>query len=284
MPVPIPGRIAEAVRRSTAQVLCESEIQQGHGSAVVLTGDQVITNAHVIHGSRLQVETWEGRRLAASVKKLNRRRDLCLLSVPGLDAAAATLGDSEGLKAGTPVLAVGNPLGFSGAVSSGVVHLVGPAPPLSGLPWIHADIRLAPGNSGGPLANFQGHVIGLNTMVVSGGLALAVPSRAVQTFLSQNESARSLGVTVRPIGIRRRGMGLMILELTPGGAAENASLVPGDILVAANEAQFQYVDDLQRAIEEAPQAILRLQFYRGGQKSLRQVTVRVAPEQVLSAA
>jgi serine protease Do len=280
MPIPIPGRIAEALRRSTAQVRIETRQEQGNGSAVVLPGDRAITNAHVVRGDRLIVESWEGTRISATLMKIDQRRDLALLRVPGLRALAASLGDSDELKVGTPVIAVGNPLGFTGAVSSGIVHRVGPAAPISQLPWIHADVRLAPGNSGGPLADFQGQIVGINTMIVGGGLALAVPSRTIQAFLARETPGRTLGVVVRPVQLRNQKLGMMILELVPGGGAEMASLLLGDILVGANDSAFRYIDDLQAAIDSS-RGTLRLDFYRAGQRTLRHVTATLASERMV---
>ena len=264
MSVPVPGRIVEALRRSTVRVTSG----RGNGSGVVLTGERVVTNAHVIAGKQVAVESWEGKTLPASLVKIDRRRDLAILAVPSLDAPAAALGDSDRLQAGTPVVAVGNPLGFTGAVSSGIVHAGG------GSSWIQADVRLAPGNSGGPLADLRGEVIGINTMIVAGGLALAIPSRAVQSFLNRAGSGVSLGVVVRPVRLRNGDIGMLILELAPGGAAESASLLPGDILMG----------DLQTAIDQAPGGLIQLDFYRGGQHTLRRVSVRLCPEPALSAA
>ena len=285
MALPIPGRVAEALRRSTVRVTSgRAKEQEGDGSGVVLTGARVVTNAHVVRGERVTVESWEGDRVPASLLKIDRGRDLALLGAPGLAAPAAILGESNRLHVGAPVVAVGNPLGFTGAVSSGVVHLIGPVHPFSGLPWIQADVRLAPGNSGGPLADYQGQVVGINTMIVAGGLALAIPSRRVQAFLSQATSGRSLGVVLRPVLLANKAVGLMILELVSGGGAESASLLPGDILIGANGSRFRSVDDLQNAMDEAPDALLRLDFYRAGQKAMRHVTVSVAPQRASSAA
>ncbi|HEY7304172.1 MAG TPA: trypsin-like peptidase domain-containing protein [Bryobacteraceae bacterium] len=285
MPIPVPGRVAEALRRSTVQVRSGNGYSQGNGSGAVIRPEQIITNAHVLHGS-LRIDSWEGKTVAASVLKVDRRRDLALLSAPGLDAPAASLGDSDRLRPGMPLFAIGNPLGFIGAVSSGVVHALGPIAPnaLGGLSWIQADIRLAPGNSGGPLADFQGQIVGLNTMVVSGGLALAVPSRAVQAFLARTGSPPALGVVVRPVSVRSGEVGLLILELVPGGAAESASLLPGDVLVRANDKPFRFVDDLQGAIEQASDALLRVDFYRGDHTALRHVAARLRAEPVRTAA
>jgi serine protease Do len=287
--MPMPGRVAEALRRSTVQVRSGQGGRQGHGSAVAIARDQVITNAHVVRvdldqRELLSLESYEGKVVSGSVVKLDRRRDLALLVAPGLESFPACLGDSDALRVGTPIIAVGNPMGFVGAVSTGIVHSIGPAAPISGLPWIHADLRLAPGNSGGPLADLQGQIVGINTMIVAGGLALAIPSRAVQSFLTRTISQRSLGVVVRPVFLKSRQTGMMILELLAGGAAERASLLPGDILVAGNARQFRFLDDLQDAIDQSPGAILRLEFYRAGQERLRKVVVRLLPESEAPAA
>jgi serine protease Do len=291
MPVPVPGTVAEALRRSTVQIRSEEDKAEGNGSGAILADDQVVTNAHVVRGGNLRVESWDGRTLPVSVKKLDHHRDLALLAVSGLKGTPVSLGDSDQLRAGTPVVAVGNPLGFVGAVSSGIVHSVGRAAlggygrsPFASLSWVCADVRLAPGNSGGPLARFDGQVIGINTMVASGGLAFAVPSRAVQTFLTRSSQARSLGVTVRPVEWRQGELGMLILELAPGGAAEGASLLPGDILVAADDRRFHDLDDLSAAIDRTSGGILKLEFYRGGRDTMRQVAVQLQAERVRSAA
>lgn len=176
MPIPVPGSVAEALRKQTVHIQVGRGRGRSAGSGVIIGPERVITNAHVVRGQNLRVEAWDGPDLSASCLKLDVHRDLALLSAPGLRAEPACLRDSDGLRAGTAVFAVGNPLGFVGAVSSGIVHAIGS---LAGLAWIQADLRLAPGNSGGPLADFHGQVLGINTMVMSGGLALAVPSRAV---------------------------------------------------------------------------------------------------------
>ena len=283
MPIPVPGRLAEALRRSTVHVRVGGGRAQGSGSGIALTGDRVLTNAHVIRGGLISVEWWEGKATTATVAKVDRRRDLALLQVAKLEAPPATLGDSSLLKAGTPVIAVGNPLGFIGALSSGVVHALRPISE-EGPKWIHADVRLAPGSSGGPLADFDGQVLGVNTMIVSSGLALAIPSRAVQHFLLPSTGRKTLGVTVRPVGFKNGQAGLMILEVAEGGAAERSSLLPGDILAGANGRQFRDADDLQAAMDDAADGLLRIQFYRAGKPELRRVAVELKRQQVASAA
>jgi serine protease Do len=290
MPIPVPGRVVEVLRRSTAAVRSGNSRREGTGSAIVIAGDRVITNAHVIHGTELMVESWEGKTVSARIVRLDRFRDLALLEAPGLNALPAPLGDSDQVRAGTAVVAVGNPLGFTGALSSGTVHAVGRmnsgrgGGAMGGPKWIFADVRLAPGNSGGPLANWQGHVIGVNTMVMAGGLAVAIPSRAVQAFLARVNSTRSLGVTVRPVSTRDGSLGMLILELFPDGAAERASLLPGDMLTGTNGQKFESVEDLQLAIDEVSTQTLTLDFIRGGEQKTRHVVARLVPEPATSAA
>jgi serine protease Do len=298
MPLPIPGRTVEVLRRSTAFISRGSRRHSGTGSGLVLPDDRVVTNAHVFAGGNLSIESWEGKVVTGKLLRIDRTRDLALLEAKGLGAPAASFADSTSVRAGMPVIAVGNPLGFKGAVSTGTVHSFGSGGLGSraadwGSQWICADIRLAPGNSGGPLADWSGGVVGINTMVMaaampevsSSGLALAVPSRAVLSFLA-GTTRRPLGVTVRPVNVsggQSFGLGLLILEVTTGGAASTASLLPGDILTGANGKPFRSVDDLETMLEDSGDALLTLEFRRGGDKNLRHVTVTLPVSAAASA-
>ena len=168
-------------------------------------------------------------------------------------------------------------LGFLGAVSTGVIHGQGPVRGLGSQTWVQANVRLAPGNSGGPLADADGRVVGINTMI-AGGLALAVPSNAVASFLARTKTRASLGVVVRPIPIamdRARRLGLILLEVSPHGPAARASLLPGDVLVGVNHQPLRSVEDIHDAIER--HELLSLNFLRGERRVEREVTVRLAP-------
>lgn len=284
MPVPIPGRIVELLRQSTVHLKADGGGRESHGSGAVILAGRIVTNAHVVGShARVMVNAWDGNSHFATVIQLDRRRDLALLSAPDLKAPPLTMGDSDNVRAGTPVLAVGNPLGFIGAASSGVVHSAGS--PGHGRPaWIVADVHLAPGNSGGPLANLRGELIGINTMVVSGGLALAIPSRAVQAFLSALNNGQRLGVVVRPVRLRDSRRGLMLMEITQDGAVERASLLAGDVLVEADGRALRAPDDLDHAIKGAAQGILRLRFRRGASNTTREVTVTLGESRMPHAA
>jgi serine protease Do len=256
---------------------------QGTGSGIVLNENRILTNAHVLVGRAPEVESWDGEIRKVRVVRQERRRDLALLVADRLSAPAAIL-SSEIPRSGTPVIAAGNPLGFVGAISTGTVYQVGPVRGLGHGRWVQSNLRLAPGNSGGPLADIHGQIIGVNTMI-AGPLALAIPAEAVQAFLSA-ESSRTLGVTVRPIGVRAGNaqprFGLILLELEPGGAAERASLLPGDILVSTSGKRLRSPDDLYDAINTAD--LLTLGFLRGDSAQERRVTVQLTALPAVDAA
>jgi serine protease Do len=158
-----------------------------------------------------------------------------------------------------------------------VIHAIGPLRALGSQTWVQANVRLAPGNSGGPLADARGHVIGINTMV-AGRLALAIPSNAVLDFLAEGPRSAWLGVSVHPVGLPRANggaFGLVLLEVEPGSPAAQASLMAGDILLGTEEKPFQSIDDLSRAIDGQGLRLLRLEFLRGDYSRVRRVTVQL---------
>jgi serine protease Do len=190
---------------------------------------------------------------------------------------AASPADSSQLRPGELAIAVGNPMGFVGALTTGVIHAIGPVRGLGFQSWVQASVRLAPGNSGGPLANASGRVIGINTMV-AGRLALAIPSNTVRDFFAGRPGYAWLGVAVHPVRLPRlngRTFGLVLLEVEPGGPAAQASLMAGDILLGTEEEPFRSIEDLARAIDGAGFRLLRLRFLRGNYSRVRRVTVRL---------
>jgi serine protease Do len=269
------GEVAEALRRTTVQV---SSSGRGFGSGVILSADGlIVTNAHVVRSSHAQVKLWDGRTLEAVVTSRDLSQDLAALLASGSDLPAAALADSSKARVGELVLAVGNPLGFVGALSTGIIHAAGSVRGLGMNSWLQADVQLAPGNSGGPLADVQGRVLGINTMV-AGGLALAIPSNDVSRFLANGPSHSVLGVEVRPVRIVLRDenrIGLVVLEVSPGGPASTASLMIGDILVGVDGALFRSVNDLESALQGTSERILNLLFLRGDRRNIRRVAVRL---------
>lgn len=266
------GEIAERLRRSTVRVL--SGNNGGGGSGVIWSPEgSVITNAHVLRGIAPTVELWDGRAFPAEIMSRDERRDLAALRIDtaGLEAAAPR--DSEPLRAGELVLAVGNPLGFIGALTMGVVHAVAPVAGLGRYPWVQASIRLAPGNSGGPLADASGRVAGINTMIARGGIALAVPAAAVGDFL-RNGPRPALGVVVRPVKSGAHAeFGLLVLEVVSNSPAQRASIFPGDVIIGAGSRRFSSLADLDEALDSATGGLLSLSFLRGGGRARREVAI-----------
>ena len=276
------GELAEKLRRATVQVRTPG---QGGGSGVVWNRDGVaVTNAHVARAREAQVELWDGRSYTAQVIARDPRRDLARLQIRAEQLEPASPGDSSLVRPGELVAAIGHPLGFIGALTTGVVHAIGPLAGVGPRTWVQADVQLAPGNSGGPLANAKGEVIGLNTMI-AGGIALAIPSNVVKSFLAQGKATPRLGISARPVRLERDGrLGLMVLEVSPGSAAEQASLMLGDILLKLNGQPITHPDQLPEAIADAGAGrALQVQFLRGDRERLRETTagaaiVLIAPE------
>ena len=269
------GEIAERVRRSTVLVQPGG---RGSGSGVVWSDDGlIITNAHVARGPRAKISLWDGREFQAEVTARDSRRDLAALRISAIDLPAATSRDSSEVRAGEIALAVGNPFGFLGALTTGIVHAVGPLRDLGSRNWVQSDVRLAPGNSGGPLTDAQGRVIGINSMV-AGRLALAIPSNDVRRFLQGQTGKNWLGVTLTPVRLpsaSRQEIGLLLLGIEPSGPASLASLLPGDILLGSEKKTFRSPDDLADALEENSASLLRLAFLRGDYTRVRKVSVQL---------
>jgi serine protease Do len=179
------ARIADSLSELTVAVHGQAEVRAGEGAGVIWHPDGlVVTNAHCIRQREVRIRSASGELLDAEVVARERELDLAILEVPRLGGRSPTLADVESLRAGEVLIAYGHPLGVRGALALGVLHAV-VRDARSGAPrWIAADIRLAPGNSGGPLVDAAGRIVGINTMIV-GGLGLAIPTSVVQRFVSR---------------------------------------------------------------------------------------------------
>ncbi len=155
----------------------------GVGSGVVWTSKGlIVTNAHVVRGRLARVVFPTGHAVEARLLAWDGDSDLAALETNTGGLMTADISDSDALRVGELVVAVGSPFGLAGAVTAGVIHAI-PSRRPSGPGFIEADVRLAPGNSGGPLADSRGRVIGINARI-AGGLALAVPSNVVTRFVA----------------------------------------------------------------------------------------------------
>jgi len=238
--------LAQTLRASTVRV--HDDRRTGSGSGIVWTSDgTIVTNAHVVRGESAQIEWQDGRRLRAELVRRDDERDLAALRIESTAAlVAASVRSSATLAPGELVVAVGNPLGLTGALTTGLVQR-------SNARWVVADVRLAPGNSGGPLADTAGRVVGVNSMV-AGSLALAVPSDAVTDFLEARANRGRIGVTVAAVAVRTAGKrvpALLVTAVEAGSLAEAAGLRLGDTIVATNPGP---ADDLARIAVTLAQA------------------------------
>ncbi|MCS7056623.1 MAG: trypsin-like peptidase domain-containing protein [Thermoflexales bacterium] len=190
--------LADMIAAAKASVVQIYTAGRGIGAGVIWHSDavhsEVITNAHVVAGLErrpsdwLRVVTADGRSFKAQVLASDPRLDLARLSVPVGRLPAAKVGDSTRLRVGELVFAIGNPWGQAGVVTSGIISGLG-SMTLRGAgrtaPYIRSDVSLAPGNSGGPLLNASGEVVGINAMIFGGDLGMAIPSHVVAEWTAQ---------------------------------------------------------------------------------------------------
>jgi len=175
------AELASVLRRSTVEVQTRGA---GAGSGIIWQANGlIVTNAHVARADRATIVLSDGRAFDGVVTARDPRRDLATIAIDVGSAvlSAATIGHPTDLRTGDVVVALGHPLGITGALALGVVHVVEVR--RGGPRWIRADIRLAPGNSGGPLADAHGRVVGVNTLI-AGGLGVAVPVTTVARLLA----------------------------------------------------------------------------------------------------
>ncbi len=291
---------AEALSSASAQMIGrahESVVQvqswgRGTGAGVIWDGDGlVLTNHHVVagrrRGARVQVVLHDDRTFDAQVVRRGQDLDLALLRIedaPG-DLPGAPLGDSDELRVGGLVYAIGHPWGRLGAVSAGIVSGLGVVRGPGGRArYIQSDVALAPGNSGGPLLDARGEVVGINAMIF-GRLALSIPSNAASSWLSGAKEHRPrLGVQILPVElppfVRRTNpgtpeAGLMVAAIEDGSPAARAGLLVGDVLVGVGDETPHDLESLLDAIASAGDAV-RLRALRGGKTSFVEVNLEAS--------
>jgi serine protease Do len=260
-------QVSETLRRSTVQVRTR---RRGNGSGVIWNSDGlIITNAHVVRGQQATIELSDDREFLATAIARNPSRDLVVLKIDASNLPAVTVGNSTQLRVGELVFAIGNPLGSVGTITTGIIHTLG-----SENAWIYADVRLAPGNSGGALANAQGEVIGINTMIVN-GCGLAIPSRIVEHFLQSPRDRPYLGITFQPVNVtvsNKRAHGLLITEIEPESPAHVAELLPGDTVIGVRRTLFQSPNELLHILENSNIGdSLPIELLRGGQRQTKTI-------------
>jgi serine protease Do len=278
------ANLAERVRRSTVQVHAD---KRGGGSGVVWNDDgAILTNAHVVGSARdVWIESHDGRAVRGDVALRDDRLDLAEVTLrsAGVGMTGASIGRAGALRVGDIVAALGAPLGIAGALSVGIVHRATVDRKGLSCRWLEADLRLAPGNSGGPMVDAVGRVVGINSMI-AGGLALAIPSEAADRFVRTRGARAWLGVTTQPVALHDRAghgeevrsdgpsFGFIIVELAPGSPAHGAGLALGDVIVRAGGELFDGPWALGSALERiTPGASIDIETLRG--RHLRAVSI-----------
>ena len=293
------SQVVTRVARRLAPSVANVRLRRGAGSAVAITPDGfLLTSAHVVERAHNgSVSFADGSELRFAVAGRDPLSDLAVLRADSSDLVAAQLGDADELSVGQLVVAIGNPHGFAGSVTAGVVSALGRSLPVGPRGAqrlvenvVQTDAALNPGNSGGALANGDGCVVGINTAVAGVGLGLAVPvndvtRRIVHALMTDGAVRRAyLGIAggSRPLPPRvatriGRHTGVEVIEVVPGSPADRAGIRPEDLLLALDGTPLHGVDDLQRLMTgERIDHRVEARLVRGD----RELTVEVVPDEL----
>lgn len=276
-------------------------IEHAYGTAFfVTTNGYMLTNHHVVEGAdKITVTLNDRTELDATLVGSDERSDVAVLKVSGKQFPALPIGDSNGLKVGEPVLAIGSPFGFDYSASAGIVSAKSRNFSRdTSVPFIQTDVALNPGNSGGPLFNQRGEVIGINSRIFSGtggymGLSFSIPIDAAMDIYEQlktnGEVARAyLGIYPQDIDRNlaeaynlARPQGALLTRVSPDSPAQKAGLKPGDIILQYNDAQIMRASDLLNLLNRAkPNDAFHVQIQRDGKRMLARGTLAYAPNDV----
>lgn len=274
----------------------DKTLRQGAGSGIIIAPDgYILTNSHVVHDAvRIEAILDDGRTLDACLIGEDPATDLAVIRVLTSGLPFSALGDSAKLQVGQLVIAIGNPMGFDSTVSQGIISSLGRS--LRSIDGrlienvIQHTAPLNPGNSGGPLVDSRGHVLGINTAIIAmaQGIGFAIPSSTAEFVLTQLLSFGKvrrgyLGIGGRPRPLNRRmakyfhltaSSCVEVLQVEKGGPADQAGIRTGDLIVRIGESAVSSVDDLHRFLTDWPVAeAIELSLIR----RLAMICVQVVP-------
>ncbi|MDH3315562.1 MAG: DegQ family serine endoprotease [Gammaproteobacteria bacterium] len=267
---------------------------QSLGSGFIISPDgYILTNAHVVQSAEeITVKLNDKREFKAKVIGADRRVDLALIKIEGAGLPAVKFGDPSKLKVGEWVVAIGSPFGFENSVTAGIVSAKGRSLPQENyVPFIQTDVAVNPGNSGGPLFNLKGEVVGINSQIYSRtggfmGLSFAIPidvaNEVAQQLRTTGKVTRGrIGVVIQPLTkelVESFGLpsvrGALVNSVEKGGPAEKAGIEPGDVILRFNGKIVNSSEDLPRIVGATkPGSGVTIQIWRN--KALRDVQVTV---------
>jgi serine protease Do len=267
---------------------------RGEGSGFLISADgYVLTNAHVVERAReVTVRTTDRREYPAKVIGADSRTDVAVLKIEGENLPYVRLGSPEGLKAGEWVIAIGSPFGFENSVTAGIVSATARSLPGDAYtPFIQTDVAVNPGNSGGPLFNLRGEVIGINSQIYSRtggyqGVSFAIPIDVAinvkdQLVASGRVERGRIGVTIQDVNQAladsfrlSRPRGALVSQVEEGGPADKAGLRPGDVILAVDGREIERSSELPPAIAAIkPGSQATLSIWRGNSERKAKITV-----------
>jgi S1-C subfamily serine protease len=304
----LPEAVAAAFRQSVVQINVVTKEGSGLGSGTIIDSrGYIVTNEHVIAGAtQIQVELYDGLLVPAQLTGEYAAEDLAVIKItPPPHMAVATIGDSSQLKVAEYVMAIGNPLGITQTVTSGIVSALGRNVPVGpGVELIDAiqtDAAINPGNSGGALVDLQGELIGVPTLTIinptfnspASGVGFAVPSNRVKFIVPQliatghvaHTGRASLGVSVVNVDASVAAQynlpvdhGVLIVSTTPNGPAATAGLRAGDVIVQIDNTAVTSVQSLgDILLSKSPGDTVAVTINRGGQQMTVNVTLNELP-------
>ena len=289
---PVPPRQGPAPRGRRPSPQEEQQVPRGVGSGFIISADGfVLTNAHVVEGAdEVFVTLTDKREFKAKIIGSDRRTDVALVKIEGNNLPRLTMGDSSKLRVGEWVIAIGSPFGLENTVTAGIIS-ANSRDTGDYLPLIQTDVAVNPGNSGGPLINMRGEVVGINSQIYSRsggymGISFAVP---IDEAMRVSQQLKTLGRVVRGrIGVQigevtkevaeslglPRAQGALVARVEPGSPAEKAGLEAGDIITHFNGTIIDKSGDLPRLVGNTkPGANSTLTVLRKGTKRDLPVTV-----------